>query len=405
MKRIFFYFLISLIFFLPFHLKAQPPSDMQFMIQPSVVDLRVLRGGTKVFSLELSNLRSEKEIRARIYTQDVRMKEDGSIEFLPSGTTKRSCAQWIELKPLKLEIKPDSSKKIIGKIIPPASVSAGGYYAAIICELLTEDERVKKEGVKITWRIASLIKLTVTGGRLEKNVEIEDLRLAFPEETKEKGMVFVASLENKGNIHVKAEGNLVIRTPDRKRKGQVNFDMGTGTILPETKREFKAVYNYSLPAGDYVAEARFRYKGYHPAKKEMPFSIKVGKAKGSKEQGIIFLPSLSIKPDFLKLKSPGGGFRVKGIEVFNQHESPLQIEITVEPEKDFNLGWIKLEPKEFSLKSAQRKKIRIELKLPEDTKEGKYKAKMVFEPEFLDKKPGEILDKVNLDLEIEVPKF
>jgi len=415
--RIVFYYLFIALIFTPFCLKAQIPSDTQLMINPSVVDLKILRGGLKVFPLELTNLNVEKKLRFHIYVNDLKMKRDGSIEFLPPKTTRRSCAEWIEIKPEKLTIEPESSKKVIIKISPPASALPGGYYAAIICELASEEKEPEGSGVKITWRVASLIKLTVTGGKLERKAEIVNLRLAFPEEIKTRGVAFIASLKNRGNVHIKAKGKIVIRTLDRRRKGQVDFDVGTGTVLPDSIRDFKAVYTRFLPAGDYIAEAIFRYGGYKVAKREIPFSVTVGKQDKSdkKEKNIVELPPLFVQPSLLELKIPAGGFHTTSITVINQMEDTVLIKTSVDIEKKDKekllksdaasrscVKWFKLTPSEFTLSSGSKKKIILNIKIPQG-EEDKRNVKILFNPVLKNKK--ETLTPSEVTIKLTIPVF
>ncbi len=417
MRVIFYHFFIALIFAPSICLKAQTSSGMQLMINPSVVDLKILRGGLKVFPLELTNLNVEKKLRFHIYANDLKMKRDGSVEFLPPKTTKRSCAEWIEIRPKKLTIEPDSSKKVIIKISPPASALPGGYYAAIICELVSEEKEPGSSGVKITWRVASLVKLTVTGGRLEKKAEIVNLRLAFPEEIKTRGVAFIASLKNRGNVHIKAKGKIVVRTLDRRRKGQVDFDVGTGTVLPDSIRDFKAVYTRFLPVGDYVAEAIFRYGGYKVAKREIPFSVTVGKQDEFDKKGknIVELPPLSVQPSLLELRIPAGGFHTTSITVINQMKDTVLIKTSVDIEKiekkdkekllksgatsQSCVKWFKLTPSEFTLSSGSKKKIILNIKIPQGEK-GKRNVKILFKPVLKNKEgtlaPSEVTIKLTI---------
>ena len=53
------------------------------------------------------------------------------------------------------------------------------------------------------------------------------------------GLTFLASLENLGNIHLKAEGKLTVLTADRKRKGEIDFELGTGTVLLGHTRDLR----------------------------------------------------------------------------------------------------------------------------------------------------------------------
>ncbi len=359
-------------------LDTQAASETQFMITPSIVDLSILRGGVKMFPLEITNLSREKGSRFRIYVQDLKMRRDGSIEFLPSGATDRSCARWIILTPTEVTVGPNSSTKIVAKIAPPASITAGGYYAAIICEFLPGEQGALEQGVKITWRMASLVRLIVTGGRLIKKIRIENLKLEFSGRERTEGITFLASLKNGGNIHVHTEGRLIVRTADRRRKGQVCFDVGTGTVLPGGIRDFAAIYDRFLPAGEYIAEAIFRYGGYNPVRTEIPFSVTMNRGRGidtDEESHIVILEPIVIKPSFLEFEIPAGGFHTGSITILNQMEESVLIKVSVvggQADKDVEeisspdiVDWLNVSPSEFTLTPSRAKRVILRFTIPE----------------------------------------
>lgn len=380
-------------------------AQADFTISPPIIELSLGRGGTKVFSFELANVNKERSSEFKVFALDLEVDRNGNTDFLEAGKSKYSCSKWVEMESKQIIIGPGQTKKIVGKLSVPGSVSSGGYYSAVVCELVTEKSGQVKTGTTITWRIAALLKVSVLGGRLEKKAVLEDFsqRALFEGKEKSNGLTFVAALRNEGNIHIKAEGKLTILTADRKRKGEVNFDVGTGTVLPEHTRDFAAAYDRFLPEGDYIARAAFRYGGMSTLEKEIPFTIKVGVAGGQGNEVVI--SSLKLVPEEIKLKIPQGGFRTAGFTIQNQRMDNLRIQMWVEPQQGIE-NWFQLESPEVKVEAGKETKVMLKINIPQGTKEGMYTLKINLCPFLISEQGGEEkIEPVNLKVTIEIPKF
>lgn len=381
-------------------------AQAEFRISPPVADVTVGRGGTKVFSLELSNDNKEKPLRFRIFAMDADMDREGATNFLEAGSSERSCSPWLEIEPVETDIAPGQTKKINVKLSVPASAAAGGYYGAVVCELVPRASLTPDSGAKIRWRIASLLKATVLGGTIERKAQITDLavRTLFAREAQEaRGITFVASLQNQGNIHIQASGKLTLLTPERSRKGEVDFDVGTGTILPGHVRDFTAVYDKLLAEGEYIARATFRYGGTATLEKEIPVSIKTGSGAGEKGETIL-LPSLKVIPQQLQLKIPAGGFRTAGLVLQNQRQQGLRVELSL-GEGTLPKEWLVMEPSSLLIEAGREAKVLLKANVPAEATAQAYKTKLVFSS-FLQGEAGEErLEASSAEIELEVPNL
>jgi hypothetical protein len=122
----------------------------------------------------------------------------------------------------------------------------GGRYAAVVLKIVTKKEELTGMeeaagfGVLLDYQIASFIELNidslrkrpelyVTGLSLRKISEIPSLaevqNIIGPNAN-----VFAVTVLNKGNIHVQAYGELIIKTKDNRTLAK--FPMGSGNILP-----------------------------------------------------------------------------------------------------------------------------------------------------------------------------
>ena len=376
-----------------------------FRLSPPIIEVSLGRGGTKVFYCELASDNKEKNSEFKIYPLDLDIDRDGAVEFIEPGKSKYSCSKWIQVEPKEVVLEPGKTKKIIVKLSLPGSISAGGYYSAIVCELVTKRPSKVESGSAITWRIAALLKVTVLGGKLEKKAELKDLfiRTLFEEEEKKNGLTFLASLENLGNIHLKAEGKLTVLTADRKRKGEIDFELGTGTVLPGHTRDFKTVYDKFLPEGDYIARAVFRYGGMKALEKELLFSVKAGGG-GSKEENGVILSSLKVNPDELSLKIPAGGFRTAGFTIQNQKMDKVKISVSCDEKSEIK-GWFKIEPRELEIEGAREGKVLVQINVPNEVSAGGYKTKINLSSSLITKDGQEEIEPQSIGVDLEIPRF
>jgi len=132
-------------------------AQVSFTVSPAILELTVPAGSTREFSLTVFVTSGEKkEAHFRVYATDFRLERDGSIEFFRADTLGRSAAPWIEISPSELVMKPEGRKQIKVKLTIPAR-ALGGYYAAIMVELVPEVPPEAVMGVVRTWRMASIV--------------------------------------------------------------------------------------------------------------------------------------------------------------------------------------------------------------------------------------------------------
>ncbi len=380
-----------------------------FGVTPAVIELSLGRGGTKIFSFEISNNSKESPAEFKIYAMDLEADREGNSDFLEIGESKYSCSRWIQVEPNKIVIGPGQSKNITGKLIAPASASSGGYYSAVICELITEKPKVNK-GTLVTWRIATLVRVSVLGGKIEKEAEAQDfyLRTLFEkEEDREQGLTFFVSLRNQGNIHIKAEGKLTVLTQDRKRRGEVDFKAGTGVILPGHIRDFTAAYDKFLSEGEYIARAVFRYGGMNSIEKEIPFLVTAGKQNSDKaaEGNAVAVSSLRLIPEKIVLKIPAGGFRTAGFTIQNQRINNLRAQVSLDKEGGIE-NWFNIKPLEVTVDGGKEAKFLLQVNIPQGAKEGKYTTKINIIPHLISGPgQGEEPEPQSIEVSLEIPSF
>lgn len=141
------------------------------------------------------------------------MKQDSSLEFLKAGSSRLSCARWIKLEHTQVVLKAGEEKRIYGIIKVPQEAS-GGRYALIMVEVASPpvDENID---LRTSVRYSILVNVLVSPDQLVRKVQmvnmevlLRDKGLEASEERKIKGLEFVVSVQNTGNVHVVVKGEL-----------------------------------------------------------------------------------------------------------------------------------------------------------------------------------------------------
>lgn len=387
-------------------------------IVPDIVEISLGKGGTRVFHIAIANYSDNASFDFKIYISDMDINRDGSVQYVTAGSGFRSCSKWLDIQNKEIRIAPGETEKIVYKLSLPASLPAGGYYSAIMCEIVNKINPSKGKYDVVT-RFAIPIIATVYGGKIEKRISLEEFSVntaldknqtkedneAETEDNKDdtgdsKGLYFKAIINNEGNIHLKARGKFTIFTKELKKVAELGID--EALVFPEHLRDFVATHKKPLMEGDYLVRATFRYKGQKPLVKEIPLSIKAQSGqKGLGEGNQLVISSLDT-PKELRIKAVGGAFRSKGFTVRNQKREPLEVGVFLEGEA---ASWSKIEPRSLRIESAKSKRVLLTVNVPDGTAKGNYLGKIKLLPALAGENNTQGLEHQEVEVIIEVREF
>ena len=262
---------LAIFFLLSCHARA-------LLISPSKLTIQIPSGSEKRFSIFLANVQETDDIQVRIYPEDFLLKQDGSLEFLKAGSSKWSCARWISLEHTQLVLKAGEEKSIYGTIKVPQELS-GGRYALIMVEVASPPVDWKID-LRTRVRYSILVNVLVSPDQLVRKAQIvnmevllQDRGLGTSEQRKIEGLEFVVSVQNTGNVHVVAEGEVRVRNRLGEVEASVPLLAGGGYIFPEGIRDFRGILSKNLPDGEYEAEAEIYYNEGELTRTKIIFSL------------------------------------------------------------------------------------------------------------------------------------
>lgn len=306
-----------------------------FAISPPIIEASLFPGQTKLFTVELIN-KSKEKAEFKIYPALI--SEIKSTRDLKGE--QWSCADWITVRPERVVLLPGQSRLIGIKISVPGGVRSSGRYATVMFEYVPEslpsfgEERRPRVGFIITWRLACKVILAV-GREFRREVEITDLVVLPSQE--EGRVIFKVEMKNKGNIHADVKGMVILRT--KKGRRCKSLTLPGSRIYPSLCGKVEIKCDFSLPIGEYIAEAVVDYGGVSPARKKVPFVVKErGEEVEEPESKVevlpahIFVEPISLLPQDVELNLPVGSFRIFFFTLLNRYDFPVEVKAEMEGE-------------------------------------------------------------------------
>lgn len=221
-------------------------SAKQFLdISPLSFDLTINPGEVSINQLEVRN-NENYTIGVRINTEDIEaVGEKGQVIVEPPGTKTHSIADWIDFDLKEFVLEPQESKLVNFEISVPEDAKPEGRYGTIIASAI--GMAASESGMIIVPRVGALVLLRV-GGEAKEEVIVKSFSCS--DYSQGQGITFTMRLENKGVVHAKPEGSIIIT--DQQGKEVANLDLSDKYIMPDAAREIKV----------YLEEGELQTGGY-----------------------------------------------------------------------------------------------------------------------------------------------
>lgn len=373
-----------------------------FTVTPQLVELELVPGGKKTFKVLLVNEGDKDTNRFRIVTADVFETEAGNYKVIDKGTSKFSCADWIKPDSMEITLGPKQGKEIPFEIKAPPKVS-GGRYASIVFTLIPKVTPFGPDeagvGITLHFRIPVQLEVTIKSGLTPrpKNVVINGIEIIPAQEDREyslllknaakNALVVKTTVENRGEMHIKAKGRLLLTDRKGKRLREFPLGAGRGMVLPQTKVKFVSVIKRPL-AGNYVAEAILNYGGVAPAIARMPFTV--GRKVVAKDRSFISTSAigLNVGRGIIEIFGPPNSYRTQILTITNEENEMVKVKTklkylqydengdivaTDSGDKQFScVDWLTIEPVEFELSPGATKSMKVVVRIPEAIPGGRY---------------------------------
>ena len=171
--------------------------------------------------------------------------EQGEGKFLPvfeDVTGGATLAEWIDIPSSEVTITGEQSASIPFTVTVPPDASPGGHFAAILIGTRPPGGGNPFE-VKTSQIVTSLFFVRIAGDVIE-NGEVREFTAkgTFSDTPKAD---FLVRFENKGNVHLQPQGEIVITNMWGKERGiiPINHQTHFGNVLPNSIRKFEFAWH------------------------------------------------------------------------------------------------------------------------------------------------------------------
>jgi hypothetical protein len=358
-------------------------SSYSIGITPLITELQIYPGESQDYDITISNNTFE-TMKANLSVGDFEIVGDGKFVFLDAGTYERSAAGWANMDEAQLTVKPVSYLKFKVHVKVPRNVKAGGDYYAMIW-VLFNPITPKNGNIKIAkiLRFGSILHVTVKGKPAKSKIEIDKIKIMNFDQistSTQRGLEIDAYVKNSGDTDFKVNGNLLITSPDRKVWGRMSMKMNTtNLVMPTVTRKMYALYDRTLPPGEYTAKVSLKVGNRYLGQKEYNFSIKNSKGT-TRPLGVnVQLTPEEIISDARAGSSNMGKFGIYNKEFASIHASLSAVSLNMDENGKYvfgksNLKTVRVYPPVFSLREDQKRIVPFSYRIPKKPQD----AQMVF---------------------------
>lgn len=177
----------------------------------------------------------------------------GTPQLLPPNTlnNKYSAASWIGVTPSIFTLQPGASQAVNYYIQTPPSSLAGGHYAAIVYEPVT-DASPNQTGGTVNTQIGSLFYITIKGP-VKESASVSKF---FTEFLHEYGPIkILTQIKNMSGLHIMPKGSITVSGLFFNESQELE----ERNIFPETVREYENTFGNIFMIGPYNARLAASY--------------------------------------------------------------------------------------------------------------------------------------------------
>lgn len=368
-------------------------TDLSIMYAPMVLELVGERGTSVPFEITILN---DSQFATAHFQADVfglSESRSGVYNLRKVDDWEYGASSWVELSETEFTVQPGEYYVLRGLVRIPRQAPPSGY--ATVVAVLVPEEAPEDVAASTSYFQQFPVALEITiGQNHRRSAFISEFRViptgSSPELSVAYGrdaLLFLASLENDGDVHVRGKGQLIIRDMQGRRIRTVPLGTGRGVIIPQATLDFGSVVR-GLAPGEYEIEARIDYGGHRPAVARTTLEIDADESKMLEIVGGRAL-RVDVAPARIELALQRQGYRAATVTLTNHDTVDVRFKVyaeellhdfdgspvTVEPGVVLPYSaaaWVQVRPDEFVLRPGQRRNIVIGFQVPEFEDGGRY---------------------------------
>ena len=224
-------------------------------VSPPIIKKKLFPNTLKNINLVISN-NNDNTVELIPLVMDLELDLHGNPISLPRGkNNKWSCADWLIFNSKPVSIPPLESFDFKFQVKVPG-FSQCGQYSIIMFQ--TANLNKKNKEIEVVGRLGTILMFEIAGRK-----QIDAIIKKFNYQHFKEEIEFTILVRNTSNIDIKCNGSIVINNNNNKRIiDRVKINGGTGTILPDSEREYKAIWKgRKMKTGSYTAKLKMYIPG------------------------------------------------------------------------------------------------------------------------------------------------
>ncbi len=216
-------------------------------ISPVTFELTANPGDALTSKLRIYNP-SDVAIVVKMEVQDFKaVGEEGQAVVTTNEEMSYSIKYWTTIDPVEFTLEPQEYKFVDFTMDVPVNAEPGGKYGSILASI-GGTAGSSPGGSAVAKKVGALVLLVVAGDVVE-DLTVKDF--SVPSFQEYGPVPFEIRFENKGSVHVKPKGFIVIT--DLLGRKVAEFEFPQRNVMPESVRKIEAEWNTKWLFGKYTA--------------------------------------------------------------------------------------------------------------------------------------------------------
>lgn len=226
----------------------------QINIQPSILDYHLAPGTSESQAITITNL-SRKKMIFEANLADWLRDSTGAHQYFVADTLSRSCAKWVSLNKMLIELEPGQSENLLVKLTAPLDPAANKEmkWSMLFLQSVSEQDSSSRNRNKMSTRINEIVRVGIHIYQTPPQLtNLSAKALSFTEVPGEKN-TYEFTMENTGDVMISCKTHLEltnVATGSETKLDNLEFP-----VFPGAKRKVRLSLPGKLPTGKYSALA------------------------------------------------------------------------------------------------------------------------------------------------------
>ena len=230
-------------------------SDFSRSLQNSYFEYDAGAGEVIEDVVVVQNLGAE-PVQLALYAADAQTADNGGITFPNKDQTASEAGTWLTLAENELTLAPNEKREVPFTFAIPAGTT-GEHAGGIVAQRLDSQAANSSEGSGVSFvpSVGMTVLVKIAGTVPQQQLDITNLT----SQTSRGQQAIIATLQNSGNVGVRTEGTLTIRSANGATEPEIPIRLGY--FLAGDTLTYPIALDSALPEGEYDITLSLKHEG------------------------------------------------------------------------------------------------------------------------------------------------